>query len=153
MRSATRCWRAPNPRIFTQSSELDLTWDVGLRLTWVINDTFSTAGATRSTRSRIDATKQQSNVLRDAIRLEVSRAYFDGTRARSAIIAADRSEIALEAALEAWLERYKAGKATSTDIVDAETELTRARLERINAHIDVLVAKVRLDYAIGAGVR
>ena len=144
---------SPNPRVFSQTKEFDLTWDVGLRLTWVINESFSTAGATAATRSRIDATKQQSNVLRDAIRLEVSRAYFDGARARSAIIAADKSEVALEAALKAWLDRYNVGKAKSTDIVDAETELTRVRLERINAHIDVLVAKVRLDYAIGAGVR
>jgi len=139
----------PNPRIFSQSDQFDLTWDVGVRLTWIINESFATAGATRATSARRDAVRSQKSILADAIKLEIARAHLDGERARSALLASDRKEVALEAALDAWLERYKLGKARSTDLVDAETELTRARLQRVDAHIDLLVALVRLDHAVG----
>jgi len=139
----------PNPRIFSQSDQFDLTWNVNVRLTWIINESFATAGATRATSARRDAVRSQKSILADAIKLEIARAHLDGERARSALLASDRKEVALEAALDAWLERYKLGKARSTDLVDAETELTRARLQRVDAHIDLLVALVRLDHAVG----
>ena len=44
---------------------------------------------------------------------------------------------------------FRNGKATLVEVNDAETELTRAQLEVINAHIDARIARVRLDHAVG----
>ncbi len=43
----------------------------------------------------------------------------------------------------------RGGKATATDIVDADSVLTQARLQRVNAHIDAHVAYAKLDHAVG----
>ena len=38
---------------------------------------------------------------------------------------------------------------TSAELLDAETNLTRARFESINARIDARIARVRLAHALG----
>jgi outer membrane protein TolC len=37
-------------------------------------------------------------------------------------------------------------------VIDAETELTRARLEALNAQIDARIARVRFAHAVGDDV-
>jgi outer membrane protein TolC len=44
---------------------------------------------------------------------------------------------------------FRNGKATLVEVNDAEGELTRSRLEVVNAHIDARIARVRLDHAVG----
>jgi len=44
---------------------------------------------------------------------------------------------------------FRNGKATLVEVNDAESELTRARLEVVNAHIDARIARVRLDHVVG----
>ena len=48
-------------------------------------------------------------------------------------------------------EQFRAGAAVATDFIDAESELRRARLELINAAIDVRIARARLNRAVGRG--
>ena len=43
----------------------------------------------------------------------------------------------------------KPAQKRATDIVDAETELTQAHLQRLDAHVDLLVAQTRLELAVG----
>jgi outer membrane protein TolC len=47
---------------------------------------------------------------------------------------------------------FEQGRASTVELVDAETELLRARLDQVNAHVDLLAAWVRLDHAVGSGV-
>jgi outer membrane protein TolC len=48
---------------------------------------------------------------------------------------------------------FRGGRATATDMVDAQAELTEARLQRLDAHVDLLVARTKLDHAIGKATR
>jgi outer membrane protein TolC len=48
-------------------------------------------------------------------------------------------------------EAFRAGKATLVEVDDAATELTRARLEFIDANVSVRQAALRLAYACGRG--
>jgi len=62
----------------------------------------------------------------------------------------------LAAAEESYRTRrllFQNGRATTVELLDAETELTRARLEAIGARIDGRVAEVRLAYAVGRSDR
>jgi hypothetical protein len=38
-------------------------------------------------------------------------------------------------------------------VVDAEGEVTRARLQQLNARVGALVAKTRLDHVVGRDVK
>ena len=45
--------------------------------------------------------------------------------------------------------RAKVGDATSAEITDAESALTRAKQDYLNSIHDYLIALVRLEYAMG----
>ena len=149
----TLLYANPNPRIFPQQQKWDLTWEIGARMTWVINDTFSTIGAAREIQAQRSAVDQQLRNLRDGIRVSVTSAYYDVQTARSAIVAAKQSEIASTIALDARRKLFRGGNATATDIVDAEAALTDARLKRVDAHVDYMVAMARLELAVGGPVK
>ena len=74
-------------------------------------------------------------------------------KAAASIEAAERGLASAEEALRVRRELFRNGKATSVDLVDAETAVTRARLQRIDAHVGLLVAQTRLDHATGRDVR
>jgi outer membrane protein TolC len=143
----------PNQRIFPAREQFDGTWDVGVRLSWTLNDTFTTIGAAAEAKARTASVMEQKGSLRDGLRLEVASAYADATKAPPTIEAADRGLSAAEESLRVRRELFRNGKSTSSELVDAEAELTRARLRRLDAHIGLLVAKARLDHATGRDVQ
>ncbi|MBK6517035.1 MAG: TolC family protein [Polyangiaceae bacterium] len=139
----------PNQRIFPQREQFDATWDVGLRLTWVVNDTFSTLGATAQARSRTKQLDAQKQLLVDAVRLEVIQAHTDIAKAIPSIEAANRGVVAAEEGLRITKIVFAVGNGTGTALADAETAVTTARLRKLAAHVGLQAALVRLDHATG----
>jgi outer membrane protein TolC len=139
----------PNQRIFPASPVWTGTWDAGVRLSWTLNDTFTTIGVSAEMKARIASLIEQRGALSDGLRLEVASAYADALKAAPTIEAADRGMIAAEESLRVRRELFRNGKATSTELIDAEGELTRARLRKLDAHVGQLVARARLDHATG----
>jgi outer membrane protein TolC len=142
----------PNPRVLPATDKFYGTWDLGARLTWTINDSFTAAGATAEAKARAASIAEQKGTLKDGLRVEVTSAYSDVQKAAVTIEAADRQVVAAEESYRVRRELFRNGKATSVDLVDAETEVTRARLARLNARIGLLVARVRLEHATGRDV-
>ena len=52
-------------------------------------------------------------------------------------------------ALRIVRQRYRAGTATPTDVIDAETAATRAEQRYVSARIEYLSALARLAYVMG----
>jgi outer membrane protein len=71
----------------------------------------------------------------------------------ASIDAADRGIVASAESLRVRRELFRVGQANAVDLIDAETELTRAQLNKLNAHVGLLVARTRLEHAIGHGTR
>jgi outer membrane protein TolC len=143
----------PNQRIFPQTEEWRATWDAGVRLTWTINDTFSTLASVAEAKARVDQIAEQKASIMEGLRLEVTSAYSDLLKARASIEAAERGLVAAEETLRVRQLMFRTGKATTTDLLDAESEATRARLRRIDARVGLLVAQTRLTHATGRDVR
>jgi outer membrane protein TolC len=142
----------PNQRIFPQRDEFRGTWEAGVRLSWTVNDTIAAPAAVTEAKAReaqIVALREQ---LLQGLRTEVAATYADLKRAEGTVPAADRGLVAAEEGLRVQNELLRAGRATATTIVDAESALTQARIGRINAHISVLVAKIRLEHAVGRDI-
>jgi outer membrane protein TolC len=142
----------PNQRIAPAKDQFDGTWDAGVRLSWTLNDALSASGATAEAKARVAGLAEQKGLLRDGLRLEVTSAYADMTKSVATIEASERQLTASEESLRVRNELFKNGKATSVELVDAEAEVTRARLGRLNARIGLAVARVRLDHATGRDV-
>jgi outer membrane protein len=139
----------PNPRQFPPRDEFRGTWQAGVRLSWNITDIASARLRARSTEARSAAALNDRAALADRIRVEVRSAAQSVDDSHIALDTTQRSQDAAEESYRVRRLQYQNGRATTVEMLDAETDLTRARLERLNAEVDARVAQVRLDYAVG----
>jgi outer membrane protein TolC len=122
---------------------------VGVGLTWSPNDIANGIVAARGVSARAAALESQRAAVRDQLRIEVRTAF---TAVRDAIGSIRTTQAGLAAAEESYRVRrvlFRNGRATSVELTDAETDLTRARLESLNARVDLHTARARLDHAAG----
>jgi len=87
--------------------------------------------------------------VQDAVLLEVEQAYRDALVAEKGLAVAREAVSAAEEARRITAERYLAGLLPITDLLDVETELTRARMEELSARYDAVVGRARLERAAG----
>lgn len=146
---ANGLYARPNPRVFPAQERFDFTWEAGVRLTWTINDTFQTLGAVAEAEAKTAQVEEQLRALEDGVIVAVTQSYSDLDISRSAIEAAKTREEAAKKSLDARRKLFRGGRATATDIIDAERELIEARLQRVDAHVDLLVARANLEQAVG----
>jgi outer membrane protein TolC len=143
----------PNPRLFPQKDEFDFTWSVGARVTWTINDTL----ISRTTMQRIRAETNQIRADRENLvrgtRIEVLQAQQALALAQHALVTSQKGLAAAEESYRVRKELLNADRATGVELVDAETDLTRARVTALNAHIDLRVAMAQLTHALGNDAR
>ncbi len=85
----------------------------------------------------------------DTITFQVNRAYHQVVAAHKGI---ERARPAVEDARASYRlirARYRTGDATTSDIVTAESTLTRAEQEFLNSQCDYRTALSQLEYAMG----
>jgi outer membrane protein TolC len=139
----------PNSRVFPQTDEFRGSWDAGVQLTWVISDAASAGARSEVAEARARSAEQRRAELADAIRIDVLDAAQGVRRAQVAKQTSARGLAAAEESYRARRLLYQNGRATTVELLDAETDLTRARLDALSALIDARVAAVRLAYAVG----
>jgi outer membrane protein len=139
----------PNSRIFPAADEFRGSWEAGARLTWVISDVPGTAATVRGGEARARALAAERAALGDQIRLQVMSAFQERAEARVAEGTTMRRLVSAEESYRTRRLLFQNGRATTVELLDAETDLTRARLEAVDARIDGRVAEVRLAYAVG----
>lgn len=143
----------PNPRYQPPVNDFKTTWAVGVQATWTVNDWPSNAATVRGLEARASAVAAQRDALREALRNEIVSASRGVSQAQSTIKAAERGVRAAESAYQVRKDLYLAGRATNVELTDAETELTRARIDYIDALVEARIAVVQLDHALGRDVR
>jgi outer membrane protein TolC len=139
----------PNTRIFPQEEEFGTTWDLSALLSWSPNDLATAEMDASEDDARAAEIRADIESFRDAVRLEVAQAYDALVSAQAALEAAN---VGVEAAQEAYRVRQRqleAGAVATSDVIDAETDLTRARLEFLDAAVGARIARARLERAVG----
>src|SRR5262249_21993940 len=107
-------------------------------------------GELRAAQAEIEAALADAQTILDAIRLQGNLAY------RSVVSGQERVAAGAEQSAEALRivrQRYRAGTATPTDVIDAETAATRTEQRYVSARIEYLSALARLAYVIGGSQR
>ncbi len=107
-------------------------------------------------RARVDQADRRAQVAEEAtealaqsVALEVRRAYLNQRAARQRLEPSMRGVELARRSLEIVADRYREGLTVLTELLAAETSLTRARLRLIVAERDVLLARASLDLATG----
>lgn len=139
----------PNSRMFPQTQDWFPSWDLGAQVTWSPNDLLTTGGAVADAESRAAAIEANKNQVRDGIEVEVTQAWQAMKESDFAIESSLRELASSEEAYRVQRELFNNGRGTSSTLTDAETELTRARLDLLNSRADARVARTKLDHALG----
>src|ERR1043166_5664033 len=124
----------------------------GVQMNWDIFDGAATQGRVMEARAR--AAKASINLDDQTRRIEqeVRTAYSKFLEAREVIESQKKVVEQAEEAVRLAESRYDAGAGTQLDVLDAETSLTEARTTQVEAAHDFLVARARLERAIGYDV-
>lgn len=139
----------PNQRYIPQQTRFYTTWAVSAQLSWTPNDTFASLAAARAVAAKKAQIDAEATKLKDGIRVEVAQAVEAVRNAKGARETSARSLVAAEEGYRVRRSLFQSGRATSTELTDSETELTRARLGALSAKVDGRVAEVRLLHATG----
>lgn len=139
----------PNQRIIPQQQEFNTTWDVSVVLRWSPNEMGTARAQAAEARAQLEQARQDIASLTDGVRLEVSEAHSSLEASRLAFEAAQVGLVAAEAEHQVRMAQLEAGAAVTSDVLDAETSVTRARLQLIDAAIELRLARARLNKAVG----
>jgi outer membrane protein len=115
-----------------------LVWDGGRRHA----EQAEAAAASRGAEARTGEFDRQ-------LTFEVRQRWLEVDSSRAAIAAASDGVRSAAEARRVVTERFQAGVATSTDVLDAEIALLQADLDRTRSLANTRLAEARLDRAVG----
>lgn len=139
----------PNARIIPQEEKFKPSADVSVVLSWSPNNFASARYQMRETQAQIAQAEADVVALQDAVRVEVTQRLIELQSNQAALGAAESAAGAAEESYRVRLERFKAGAAVISDVIDAEQELATAKIQQVRAQVDLRLAEARLSYAVG----
>jgi outer membrane protein TolC len=139
----------PNPKIFPREDEWKPAWDIGVNVSWSLWNWGRTAAEVAEARSQATVVQEQLAELDTVIGLEVRQRRLDLDSARAQVPPANEGVKSAAEARRVVQERFTAGVATNTDLLDAQQDQLEAELQRTRALASVRLAEARLARALG----
>lgn len=141
----------PNPRIFPRADVWEPSWDVSINLSWTLWDGGRRAADVAEASAAARAVAARIIELDRNVRFETTQRRLELESSVAAIAAASDGVRAAAEARRVVGERFAAGVATSTDLLDAEVRVLQAELDRTRALAGARLAEARYARAIGGG--
>jgi outer membrane protein TolC len=122
-------------KTISSTNPLQDNYSLGARLTWNFLD--GGAAGSRSSQEKVnqEIAENQFTTTRNQIRFEIEQAYNGLGTNKKNIITSTQALKQAEESLKLARLRFQAGVGTQTDVIQAQTELARARGNRITAII------------------
>ena len=125
------------------------SWSFMAMAEWKIWDWGKTWWGVGEKKASVFQAERALEEIKDKVRLDIKTAYLNVGEAEKNIIVAEKAVSQAEENLRINEERYKEQVATSTEVLDALTLLTRARTNYYAALSDYNIAGARLQRAVG----
>jgi outer membrane protein TolC len=139
----------PNTRIFPRVARWEDSWDVSVNATWTLWD----GGRIRADRAEAAAGARAADArvadFDRQVTFEVRQRQLELESSRAAIDAANDGVRAATEARRVLGERFSAGVASNTEVLDAQTAMLQAELDRTRALSNARIAEARLTRALG----
>ena len=139
----------PNTRHFPREDTWQDSWDLGVNVTFTLWNGGRTAAQVAEARGLAEAARERLAELDSQIALEVRQRQLDLQSSRAQVGTASAAVTSAAEARRVVAERFTAGVATSTDLLDAQVDQLQAELERTRALANVKLAEARLARALG----
>ncbi len=147
------------PRIFARGGHTwqqndvwvnDSQYFAFLGMQWSLFSGLDTRAQAAQARNRVSQLRVQQKDLGEQVKLDVQTAHLSVKDTAERIRVTEKAVIQGEENLRLNVERYKEQVGTATDVIDAQTLLTRTRVAYTNALYDHQMAKALLLWAMGA---
>jgi outer membrane protein TolC len=112
------------------------SYSLGARLTWNFFDGGAAGARSSQQKATQEIAENQFTTARNQVRFEVEQAYNTLGTSQKNIATSTKSLKQAEESLKLARLRFQAGVGTQTDVIQAQTELARARGNRITAIIN-----------------
>jgi OMF family outer membrane factor len=122
---------------------------LGLTANWAVWDWGSTHAQVKQAESAKTRAELQQGALVDQVKLDMRRRYLEAKTQFDSIAVAQTQQDSAQAAYDLQKTRLENGVATTTDVLDSETELAKAKLQLANARYDYYLALVALARSVG----
>jgi outer membrane protein TolC len=139
----------PNPRIFPRAADWKTSWDASVNVSWNLWDGGRRAAEQGEARATASALQTRIADFDRQATFEVRARALELDSSRQSVTAADEEIRAAAEAERVVGERYRAGVATTTDVLDAQVARLQAELDRTRALANVRLAEARLERALG----
>lgn len=139
----------PNARIVPRVDAFHSSWEAGVGVSWNLFDGGKSKADRAVAAAQATAFERRRDDFDAMLGVELRQRRGDVEAGNAAL---DASAEAVSAATEARRvisERFKAGVATSTDVLDAENALLEAELERTRLAASLRLSEARLLRAVG----
>jgi outer membrane protein TolC len=127
----------------------DNQWFAIFAMNWNIFSGLDTKAAVSQAKLRVSQLQEQHKDMNEQVQLDVQTAYLKIKETLDRIRATETAVTQGEENLRLNEERYKESVGTATDVIDAETLLTRTRVNYWTAVYDHQMAKAQMLWAIG----
>lgn len=142
----------PNMRIVPARSQFDQTWAAGIQISMDLWNWGLNSAQSRQAEAQLAQAMDASALTKEAIQIEVMQSYTLMKQAIDKIPVTETSIRQAEEQVRVVNARFASGGAIMTDILDAETALILAKMNRVQAIIDLEMAKVKLEKSIGSTI-
>jgi outer membrane protein TolC len=139
----------PNQRVFPQSDQFTGTWSVGIIASIDIGRYPQVLAQQEQAQGRLAQARESARTLSDVVTADVVRAFLTVKEAAGRHDALARETAQAEENDRVTQERYRQGVALSSESLDAQALVVRARLREDGALFDFLAAKAALEKAVG----
>jgi len=139
----------PNARIVPRVDEFHSSWEAGVGVSWNLFDGGKAKADRAAAAAQATAFERRRDDFDAMLGVELRQRRGDVEAGRAALAASAEAVAAATEARRVISERFKAGVATSTDVLDAENALLEAELERTRLAATLRLSEARLLRAVG----
>ena len=139
----------PNPRIFPRSDRWNESWDAGVNVAWSLWDGGRARAEAGQAAALATAGRARLAEFDSVLTLELHERLLDIDSGRAAIVASNDTVRAASEARRVVAERYQVGVSIQTEVLDAESTLLQAELDRTRDMAGLKLAEARLSRAVG----
>jgi outer membrane protein TolC len=128
-------------------------WLVGVGAEWNLWSWGKTRSQIQQAQLKIDAINQTARKVQDAITLDVTQSCLLLDEASKRLQLTTTMETQAQESFRVAENSYKQGQTTHTEYFDAQSELTRAKLQKAQAEIDQALAQANWRRSVGVNIK
>ncbi|HXT69232.1 MAG TPA: TolC family protein [Vicinamibacterales bacterium] len=139
----------PNMRFVPPTDTWRTSWTLGVNVTWPLFDSGKSKAESAALAAHADAVDARHREFDDLVSLEIRQRLLDLESGRAALAASAEAVTAAAEARRVVEERFRAGVATNTEVLDAQVALLEAALEQTRLNASLRLTEARLVRAVG----